>query len=438
MTRRRDPTVPIELIPAPGRARLIVTPPTGAATRVPVRGRRLRVGSGADADIVVDDPHVSRIHCEIEPGEGGLTLRDLGSTNGTFIGGAAIKEVVLTPGALVTLGGSRLMVEMDATIPPEPPTARFGDAIASSHEMMQVFAMLGKLAQSDVTITIIGETGTGKDVLARAVHGVSSRDEGPFVVFDCGAVAATLIESELFGHERGAFTGAVAEHQGAFERADGGTLFLDEIGELPLDLQPRLLRALEQREIRRVGGTAQRPVDVRVIAATNRDLGAEVAAGRFRQDLYFRLSAAVVHVPPLRDRKLDLPVLVDMFLAEAGRDVTITAAALAALSTYDWPGNVRELRNVLTTAVAMIDGPILDVRHLMFPALARAQAAAEAPARTERRLDDLPLAGQSLEALERSAIAQTLEQEGGNRTRTARVLGIAPSTLYEKIKKYSL
>jgi DNA-binding NtrC family response regulator len=436
MTRRRDPTVPIELIPAAGRARLIVSPPKGAPTRVPVRGRRLRVGSGADADIVVDDPHVSRIHCEVEPGPDGLTLRDLGSTNGTFIGGAAIKEVVLTPGSVVTLGGSHLMVEVDATVPPELPIARFGDAVAASPGMMQVFAMLGKLGPSDVTTTLIGETGTGKDVLARAVHAGSARADGPFVVFDCGAVAASLIESELFGHERGAFTGAVAEHQGAFERAVDGTLFLDEIGELPLDLQPRLLRALEQREIRRVGGGTEIPVDVRVIAATNRDLSAEVGAGRFRQDLYFRLSAAVVEIPPLRERKEDLPVLVDMILGEAGRDVTITATALAALSGYDWPGNVRELRNVLITAVAMVDGPILDVRHLMFPALARARGAAEA--KPEPRLDDLPLAGQSLEALERAAIAQTLEQESGNRSRTARVLGIAPSTLYEKIKKYGL
>jgi DNA-binding NtrC family response regulator len=362
----------------------------------------------------------------------GLTMRDLGSMNGTFVGGAAVKEVVLTPGALVTLGGTRIVVEGDFTIPPTDLIERFGSiAIASSEAMKAVFDLLRKLAPSEVTITLLGETGTGKDVLARGVHELSPRSNGPFVVFDCGAITSTLIESELFGHEKGAFTGAVAERQGAFERADGGTLFLDEVGEMPLDLQPRLLRALEQREVRRVGGEKEIAVDVRVVAATNRDLSAEVAAGRFRQDLFFRLNAATVHVPPLRERKDDLQLLVDTIMSnEAKRDIHIAPTALQALSSYDWPGNVRELRNVLLTALAMVDGPVLDVRHLMFPT--------GGAVRREPSLDSLPLGGQSLEALERSAIRQTLEQENGNRTRTAKVLGIAPSTLYEKIKKYNL
>ncbi len=434
MTRRRDPTVPIELGPGPGRVRLIVTKPSGETLRVPVRGRTLRVGSSPDADLILEDPHISRMHCELEPGPMGLTLRDLGSMNGTFVGGAQVKEVVLTPGALVTLGGHRIIVEGDFTVPPMALIEKFGHAVATSESMKQVFAVLGKLAPSEVTITILGETGTGKDVLARAVHEMSPRRGGPFVVFDCGAVTATLIESELFGHERGAFTGAVAERQGAFERGKGGTLFLDEVGEMPLDLQPRLLRALEQREVRRVGGGTEIPVDVRVIAATNRDLGTEVAQGRFRQDLFFRLNAATVHVPPLRERKDDLAILVETILAEVkGGNVHMAGTALSALSAYDWPGNVRELRNVLQTAVAMVDGPVLDVRHLMFPTSGIMNAAKREPS-----LDQLPLGGQTLEALERAAIRQTLEREGGNRTRTAKALGIAPSTLYEKIKKYNL
>ncbi len=339
-----------------------------------------------------------------------------------------MKEVVVAAGALITFGSCRITVEDEAD-DEVPALAAFGSAIAASASMQQVFALLARLAPSEVSITLIGETGTGKDVLARAVHEASARASGPFAVFDCGSVTSTLIESELFGHERGAFTGAVAERAGAFERAAGGTLFLDEVGEMPLELQPRLLRALEQREVRRVGGGTEIPVDVRVIAATNRDLATEVGAGRFRQDLYFRLSAAVVHVPPLRDRKDDLAHLVERLLGEVGRPVRVTPAALAALASYEWPGNVRELRNVLTTAAAMIDGDLLDVRHLMFPATA---------VRREPSLDELPLAGQSLEALERAAIRQTLEHESGNRTRTARVLGIAPSTLYEKIKKYGL
>ncbi|MCE9574863.1 MAG: sigma 54-interacting transcriptional regulator [Deltaproteobacteria bacterium] len=395
---------------------------------MPIRSRRLRIGSSVDADVIVEDPTVSRIHCEFEIGPDGLTLRDLGSTNGTYVGGAAVKEVVVAPGALITLGSCRITIEDEAAV--EVPTlAAFGSAIAASASMQQVFALLARLAPSEVTITLIGETGTGKDVLARAVHEASARSSGPFAVFDCGSVTSTLIESELFGHERGAFTGAVAERAGAFERAAGGTLFLDEVGEMPLELQPRLLRALEQREVRRVGGGTEIPVDVRVIAATNRDLATEVGAGRFRQDLYFRLSAAVVQVPPLRDRKDDLAHLVERLLGEVGRPVRVTPAALAALASYDWPGNVRELRNVLTTAAAMIDGDLLDVRHLMFPTTS---------VKREPSLDELPLAGQSLEALERAAIRQTLEHESGNRTRTAKVLGIAPSTLYEKIKKYGL
>ena len=430
MTRRRDPTVPIELAPGPGRVKLIVTTVQGETLRVPVRGRRLKVGSSPDADIILEDPHVSRLHCELEPGPLGLTLRDLGSMNGTFVGGAAVREVVLAPGALVTLGGTRIVVEGDFTVPPTPVTEKFGTAVAASDAMKQVFAVLGKLAPSEVTVTLLGETGTGKDILARGVHEMSPRNGGPFVVFDCGAVTSTLIESELFGHEKGAFTGAVAERQGAFERADGGTLFLDEVGEMPFDLQPRLLRALEQREVRRVGGGDEIAVDVRVIAATNRDLASEVAAGRFRQDLFFRLNAAVVQVPPLRERKEDLPLLVETILGETKGDVHIATTALQALSSYDWPGNVRELRNVLTTALAMVDGPVLDVRHLMFPTGGLLEKKAT--------LDSLPLAGQSLEQLERAAIKQTLEREGGNRTRTAKVLGIAPSTLYEKIKKYNL
>ncbi len=424
MPRRRDTTQQIELseaLPPPARWVSMIGP-DGTVEREALGRRRLRIGSGEDVDIKVTDPHVSRLHCELEPTPVGVVLRDLGSTNGTFVGGAAIREVILQPGVVAVLGSTRLFVETDA---PTPELLRFGSAVSASPSMGAVFAMLEKLAASEVTVLLTGETGTGKDVLARAVHEVSPRVSGPLVVFDCGAVTASLIESELFGHEKGAFTGAVAERAGAFERAAGGTLFLDEIGELPLDLQPRLLRALEQREVRRVGGSLELPVDVRVIAATNRDLAAEVAAGRFRQDLYFRVTAAVVGVPPLRARPEDLPILVEHMLEGRAKP---TPAAMSALAAYDWPGNVRELRNVVTTAVAMLDGDVLDVRHLMFPTTSR---------RTQE-LDQLPLAGQTLEAIERTAIKQTMDQEGGNKTRAARKLGIASSTLYEKLKKYGL
>jgi DNA-binding NtrC family response regulator len=292
--------------------------------------------------------------------------------------------------------------------------------------MRQVFELIQPLARAEVSITLMGETGTGKDVLARIIHQQSARASGPFVVFDCGAVAQNLAESELLGHERGAFTGALAAHAGAFERAGGGTLFLDEIGELPLDLQTRLLRVLGKRSVRRVGGTQDRPVDVRIVAATNRDLQTEVSAGRFRQDLYFRLAGAVVQVPPLRQRAEDIPTLVGRLLGDLGhREVDVTAAALAELSQRPWPGNVRELKNTLACAVAFLDGHVLEPRHFALPAAER-----------KPTLDHLPLGGMKLEAIEWVAIQQTLAQTRGNKARAAHLLGIAPSTLYEKLKKH--
>jgi len=302
-------------------------------------------------------------------------------------------------------------------------------AAVVSPAMQQVFGLIQPLAKSDVSITLMGETGTGKDVLARIVHQQSPRKEGPFVVFDCGAVAQNLAESELLGHERGAFTGALATHAGAFERAHNGTLFLDEIGELPLDLQTRLLRVLGNRSVRRVGGTQDRAVDVRIVAATNRDLQAEVTAGRFRQDLYFRLAAAVVHVPSLRDRPEDIPTLVTRLLDDLGhRDIEVTPGALAQLASREWPGNVRELKNVLACAVAFLDGHVLEARHFAMPTPS-----------TERKtaaLDALPLGGLRLDVIEWLAIEQTLRQTRGNKARAAQLLGIATSTLYEKIKKH--
>ena len=296
-----------------------------------------------------------------------------------------------------------------------------------SPAMHRVAEMLGPLARAEVTVTLTGETGTGKDVLAREIHRQSARADGPFVVFDCGAVAANLAESELLGHERGAFTGALSSHVGAFERADQGSLFLDEIGELPLELQTRLLRVLGNRCIRRVGGTHDRPVNVRIIAATNRDLQAEVAAGRFRQDLYFRLAAAVISVPSLRERREDIPLLAGRLLEDLGHDaVQISAEALELLQQRPWPGNVRELKNTLACAVAFLDGQRLEARHLSFPS---------AP-EPHREFEPLPLGGLPLERIEREAIAQTLRMTGGNKARAAVILGIAPSTLYEKLKKY--
>lgn len=305
----------------------------------------------------------------------------------------------------------------------------FGRAVSRAPAMLKVLGTLSRLAPTELTITLIGETGVGKDVLSQALHEHSQRAAAPFVVFDCGAVAANLAESELFGHERGAFTGAQASHPGAFERANGGTLFLDEVGELPLDLQPRLLRALENRGVQRVGGTQYRPVDLRIIAATNRDLAALAAEKRFRQDLFFRLAAAVVPIPSLRERLEDLPLLVPMLLEALGKpELRVTEAAYQALRAHPWPGNVRELKNTLASACAFAEGGVLEPQHLRF----MTQSA------DATRLDQLPLGGRKLEALEKMAVSQTLARFSGNKAQAAQALGISVSTLYEKLKKFGL
>jgi DNA-binding NtrC family response regulator len=290
--------------------------------------------------------------------------------------------------------------------------------------MQETLDVLRRLAKTDVTVALTGETGSGKELLARAVHFGSPRCRGPLVVFDCGSVTPTLAESELLGHERGAFTGALNANVGAFERAHGGTVFLDEIGELPLDLQPRLLRLLENRTVRRVGGRTDKRVDVRVVAATNRCLRTEVEAGRFRRDLYYRLAAAVVRVPPLRERPDDIPLLVPSLLKDLGcSNARVTNAALAALESHPWPGNVRELKNVLAYALAFTDNGVIDEQHVRFTT----QGGID--------VDRMPLHGQRLDRIERAAIKQTLAQTRGNKVQAAKSLGIALSTLYEKLKK---
>jgi DNA-binding NtrC family response regulator len=455
-SRREDPTLSL---PAEaqilGTVRLVVAPGAPDERRVPIATALGRgpvvIGSAPEVDVVIDDPHVSGRHCELRLVPGGVQVSDLGSLNGTKVQGVAVQAALLEPGAVITLGTTHLLYERvdnerAATRPGSVSgigesseigldgPSRFGDAIGSSSSMRRVFAVLHRLAPTDLTITILGETGTGKDVLARAVHEASTRAGGPFVVFDCGAAAPTLIESQLFGHQRGAFTGAHDDHQGAFERANKGTLFLDEIGELSVELQPKLLRVIEQRKVGRLGSQAERPVDVRVICATNRELEREVAEGGFRQDLYFRISVAIVRLPPLRERRDDLVGLINHFAGE--RELKVSSEAMAILTSYEWPGNVRELRNVILSASAVSDGQFLRPRDfILFSGGSGPTGAGRQRAPT---LDGLPLAGRTLEQIESTAIRQTLQHCGGNKTKAARALGIAPSTLYAKLKKYLL
>ncbi|MGE0789244.1 MAG: sigma 54-interacting transcriptional regulator [Sandaracinaceae bacterium] len=324
-----------------------------------IQGDIFRIGKARENQLVLADETVSRTHCEIVREQKGYLLRDLGSTNGTLLDGAEIKEAWLKPGAVITVGKVELKVrpfsERIEILPSK--ATQFGEVVGRSVGMRSVFGLLERLGPTDATVLIGGETGTGKDVLARSIHAMSPRKDRPFMVVDCGAVVGSLIESELFGHEKGAFTGAQSARQGAFELAHGGTLFLDEIGELPLDLQPKLLRALETRSFKRVGGNREHAVDIRVIAASKRNLKMEVERGKFREDLYFRLAVVPIELPPLRERRDDLPALVEQLLKHiASSDtsgappLTMSEATLDTLASHDWPGNVRELRNVLERA----------------------------------------------------------------------------------------
>jgi DNA-binding NtrC family response regulator len=340
------------------RVRVASGPAIG--TVIESKSDRIVIGTHPSCDLALADEAVSRFHCELAIVDGHVIIADLESTNGTFVDGLYVMRARSRSGAVIRVGSTELHLEIGARRIALPCSSReqFGAMVGRSVAMRRVFALLEKAAASDATILLSGETGTGKDIAAESIHLESARRDGPFVVIDCGAIPADLLESELFGHEKGAFTGATARRQGAFVAASGGTILLDEIGELPLDLQPKLLRALERREVKRVGADAYTQVDVRVVAATNRDLRAEVNARRFRSDLFYRLAVVEVHMPALRERLDDLPLLVDRILA--GLDVPDDRAAplrapelRAALAQHSWSGNVRELRNYVERALAL-------------------------------------------------------------------------------------
>ncbi len=334
----------------------------------------IRLGSMDDNDVVLGDDTVSRYHCRIVQEDTGYTLIDLRSTNGTFINKVRVREAFIKPGSIVSVGQSQLRFnahEEEVQIVPSR-SDRCAGLIGGNARMRELYSIIEKIAPTATTVVIDGETGTGKEVVAQAIHSLSPRVRNDLVVFDCGAVPPNLIESELFGHEKGSFTGAMMTRQGLFEQADGGTLFLDELGELPIDLQPKLLRVLEQREVRRVGSTKASKVDVRIIAATNRNLEDEVKAGRFRQDLFYRLSVVRLHLPSLRERADDIPQLVTHFLEtgvynranNAPKVRGIARDAMVALQAYPWPGNVRELVNVIERAVSFCDSELLEISDL--------------------------------------------------------------------------
>jgi DNA-binding NtrC family response regulator len=409
------------------QAHLVVTAGPDAGRRFLFTPPRLSVGTVDDNDVVLTDLTVSKHHLVIEEGEQGCVVRDLGTTNGTFLGDHRIKEAFLTSGAILKLGQTAMRFEPAGQTVRVQGSARsaFGRFRGQSRAARELIGLLERVAPSELSVLVLAETGAGKEVVAQSIHEESKRAGKPFVVFDCSAVARELVESALFGHRAGAFTGASETRKGAFQAAEGGTLFLDEVGELPLDLQPKLLRALEQRAVTPLGSDAPVTVNVRVLAATNRDLREMVRLGTFRRDLYYRLAGVEVLIPPLRERREDVPLLARHFLEEMGQDPgRLTDGALEALSSAAWSGNVRELKNVVDRAVALApDRPIEHADLMMSPADAGSSGAAGT---------------RTLEDVEAEAVRATLERTGWNKSEAARVLGISRNTLAEKIQRYKL
>lgn len=413
---------------AEGPALIVTAPEARSHQHWELGAAGLTIGTEPNNDIQLDDPYVSAFHARLFVDNGRCFIRDLDSRNGIFIAGRQVREAEVPLGAVVEVGKSTMTV----MTPDDARAAGAGVAtrtqfIGSSSTAKKIRAILARVAGHEAPVLVTGETGTGKEVVARLLVELSPRATKPFVAINCGTLGPNLVAAELFGHERGAFTGAVARKAGAFEHADGGTLFLDEIGELPLDLQPQLLRVVEYGEVRRIGGEETLAVDVRLVAATNRVLENEVAAGTFREDLYHRLHVLTVDLPPLRTRKDDIPELVRYFIAQAtppGESVTATDEALAHLLDHDWPGNVRELRNVVHRAVLMRGTDQLGADDITF-----------APSTLATRVEaQSAVSGRTLADVEREAIMAELIRHEGNKKEAATALGVSRSTIHRKIE----
>ncbi len=432
-----------------------VTSHHGQAASLSVRRCRLEVVAGPDAGVVVElaqplivigrhgadlnltDPKVSGAHCELRLGADGYRLRDLGSTNGTHVRGVRVIEGYIAPGATIQVGKSAVTFTAldDAVTLPLWSDSRLAGMVGGSAAMRHLFGLIARFAASDATVLIHGETGTGKELVADAIHQRSARAHGPFQVLDCSAIPEQLFEDQIFGHEAGAFTGAGRATVGVFEAAHGGTLFLDEIGELPLDVQAKLLRAVETRKIRRIGSTRTLVCDVRIVAATNRDLAAEVNRGSFRADLFYRLAVARLEVPPLRERLEDLEPLIAHFLAQldgAGL-APLPADFLDRARRHAWPGNVRELRNAVERAALL-------PHH---PALAELEPRGEAGGGGAGAAIDLAvpfkLAKQRLvDDFDRRYLEALLARHDGNISAAARTAGIDRMSIYKMMRRLGL
>jgi DNA-binding NtrC family response regulator len=465
------------------RCQLTVVSGNQSGKSIEVNKPSFTVGKGDECDLVIADPTVSRHHFTIEQNAGAYLIRDNASTNGTWIDQFRIREAWLRPGVVVRAGQVQLKLEpLFKPIDIAPSTDdQFGSLVGHSVRMRQIFTMLERVAKTDATVVIFGETGTGKSAIAQAIHEASARKSGPFITVDCGAIAENLIESELFGHEKGAFTGATAMRKGALERANGGTLFIDELVDLRLDLQPRLLRVLEEREVRRVGGNDAIKLDVRIIAASRFDLWREVEAKKFREDLYFRLAVFTIPLPSLRERKEDIPLLAQSFArAQKGGDRLVqrmTPAVLERLSNHPFPGNVRELRNVIERAIYLDSdptemlGPMVgippELSKIAVPPtpapIPQATIPLGAPISPFPNIDEtapVPVVGvgddatvplvadctlpfkdakeKLLEQFEGEYFRRLIQRAGGNASAIARIAGIDRKHLYTLAKKHNL
>ncbi|KYF91468.1 hypothetical protein BE20_14525 [Sorangium cellulosum] len=407
------------------RVEVVHGPDRGLVAELP--GPEARVGLGRECDLVLKDPTVSRLHLVVRVEGERIRVIDAGSRNGTAVDGVEVRDAYARPDAAISIGGTTMRLRMlsDVVELPLSQRERFGGMLGRSVAMRRLFAVLERVAATDATVLVEGETGTGKELVAEAVHEESPRQGAAFVVFDCSAVSATLIESELFGHVRGAFTGAFADRPGAFEA--------DEIGELPLDLQPKLLRALERREVRRVGANVPRRVDVRIVAATNRNLAREVERGKFREDLYYRLAVIQVALPPLRERQGDIPQLVRHFEQEP--PPPLSEEVVAGLASRSWPGNVRELRNAVARALSL--GPAGGAGGPPAHAAALEPGAPDEPAVD---LNEPLLAGRErvAEAYEKAYLDAALRQTGGNVSRAAELARVNRKFIQRAMKRHGL
>ncbi len=419
----------------------------------PLQGREIvvssdtfTIGSGSHNDLAIEDSTVSKRHCEIVVDQSGYLIRDLDSTNGTLVQGVRVASAHLAPGSEIQLGKTRIVfcpLQETNEIPLSSNSA-FGRMLGGSVPMRRIFYLAETYSPSDATIMITGETGTGKEVLAEEIHNHSPRANKPLIVIDCAAISKELIESELFGHVKGAFTGANTDRQGAFELADGGTVFLDEIGDLSPDLQPKLLRVLEKREIRRVGCNRVRKINVRIVSATNRNLANEVNEGRFREDLYYRLSVVHLELPPLRRRREDVPLLVKRFLTDLQGEDAINQIAdidrtMEVLKRHEWPGNVRELRNLIELAFYSEHRPVDLSTFLSIGSLRagfRVEPEPEVSFNTDKPFKDAK--SELIEEFERAYLQDLLERNKQNVSRSAREAGIERAYLQRLIRKYGM